>query len=418
MRVSPCRTPGIIELELLGDREVEDAVVRSVLIGRARQRAFGTGAVVADDVDDQRVVELAHVLDRLDHAADFVVGIGRVARVHLGLPGKQLLLVGRKRLPLRQAIRPVGQLGVVGDHSQALLVGEDPVAQDIPAHIEFALELFHPLRLRLVRRVASSGNIVEEERLVGRRGVELLHIADRFVSRVGDEVVIGFADPRENLLVILEKIGRPLIGLAAHEAVEVVEAHPDRPLVERAGDGVLVGRRVVVLAEPRRGIAVVFEDPAERRTILTDDRVVAWKACRQLRDYAKARRMVVASGDQRRPRRRAQRGRVEFGVAQPRLGDAIQRRSGYDATKGAADAISLVVGHDEQNVGRTLGRHNGRWPPRFGFLGILLDHAAEFWLWRRDLIPLDRGRGAGRTRRARDLLGNCSGQITGSEKKA
>jgi len=33
----------------------------------------------------------------------------------------------------------------------------------------------------------------------------------------------------------------------------------------------------MVLAEPRRGIAVVFENPADRRIIRADDRVVAWK---------------------------------------------------------------------------------------------------------------------------------------------
>ena len=103
MRIGRRRAPGVVELELLGDREVQDAVVGRVLVGRAEQRAFGAGAVVADDVDDQRVVELAHVLDLLDDAADLVVGIGRVAGEHLGLAGEELLLVGRQRVPLRQA---------------------------------------------------------------------------------------------------------------------------------------------------------------------------------------------------------------------------------------------------------------------------------------------------------------------------
>src|SRR5258708_7617728 len=128
--------------------------------------------------------------------------------------------------------------------------------------------------------------------------------------------------------------------------------------------------------------------------------------------------MVVAAGDQGRPRRRAQRGGVEFRVAQPRLGDAIQRRGRDDATEGAADPVTLVIGHDEQHVGCTLGRHNGRRPPRLGILGILLDNAAEFWLWRRDLTSLDRRRGAGRTWSASYLLGHHPRQITRSEKKA
>ena len=71
-------------------------------MNRPLQRALGARAVVAADVDDQRVVELAGVLDRLDHAADLVVGIGEVGRVDLGLADVELLLLGRERVPLRR----------------------------------------------------------------------------------------------------------------------------------------------------------------------------------------------------------------------------------------------------------------------------------------------------------------------------
>ena len=69
------------------------------------ERAFGARAVVAADVDDQRVVELAHVLDGLDDAADLVVGVGEVGGVDVGLPDEHLLLVGRQRVPLALARR-------------------------------------------------------------------------------------------------------------------------------------------------------------------------------------------------------------------------------------------------------------------------------------------------------------------------
>ena len=166
-------------------------------------------------------------------------------------------------------------LRIRGNDAQPLLVGEDLLAHGIPAHVELALELVDPLLLRLVRRVASAGHVVEEERLVGRRGIELLHVADGLVRHVGGEVVAGLADPRKDLGVVLEQVRRPLVGLAAHEAVEVIEAHPRRPLVEGAGDAVLEGRRVVVLAEPRGGVAVVLEDPADGRVVRADDRVIA-----------------------------------------------------------------------------------------------------------------------------------------------
>ena len=92
-------------LELILDRNV-DALERSDLVRRADQRAFGAVAVVAGDVDDQRVVELAHVLDLLDHAADLVVGVGPVRGEHVRLADEHLLLVGRELVPVASAGRP------------------------------------------------------------------------------------------------------------------------------------------------------------------------------------------------------------------------------------------------------------------------------------------------------------------------
>ena len=80
----------------------QNAVVGGQLIEGAVEGAFGAGAVVAADVDDQRVVELAHVLDGLDDAADLVVGIGGVAGEDLRLARIEFLLQQGKRVPLRQ----------------------------------------------------------------------------------------------------------------------------------------------------------------------------------------------------------------------------------------------------------------------------------------------------------------------------
>src|SRR5207247_11305458 len=84
----------------------------------------------------------------------------------------------------------------------------------------------------------------------------------------------------------------------------------------------------------------------------------------------------------------AQHSCVELRVAQPGLLDTVQRRRRDDAAEGAADAVTLVVGHDEQNVGCTLGGHNGWRPPRLRVRGVLLDYAAEFRFWRRELVFL------------------------------
>ena len=158
--------PDVVPLHLLGDRQF-DPVELQHFAGRAVWRAFGAGAVVAADVDDQRVVELAHVLDGLDHAADLVVGIGQVGGVDVGLADEELLLFGRERVPLlQQLIRPGRQLGVLRDHAELLLVGEDLIAQSVPALVEqmHVADLLDPLRRRVVRRMRAAGHVVEEER--------------------------------------------------------------------------------------------------------------------------------------------------------------------------------------------------------------------------------------------------------------
>src|SRR5271170_6729148 len=120
--------------------------------------------------------------------------------------------------------------------------------------------------------------------------------------------------------------------------------------------------------------------------------------------------MVIASGDQRRSSRRTERGGVELGVAQSRICNSVQCRCRDHASKRTANAIPLIVGHDEQDIGCTLGRHYARRPPWLGLRGKFLDGAAELrrrW-WK--LFALKRRRSAWRTRNANDLLGYRSGR--------
>ena len=187
------------------------------------------------------------------------------------------------------AVRPRRELGVRRDHAEPFLVREDLLAHLVPAHVELALELVDPLLGRLMRRVGAAGNVVEEERLVGRRCVELVEVLDGVVRHAGDHVVVGLFAPRKDRRGVAEQERRPLIGLAAHEAVEVVEAHAERPLIEWPGLAVLERRRVVVLAEPRGGVAVLLEDCADRGVLDADDAVVAGKAGGLLGDHAEAR---------------------------------------------------------------------------------------------------------------------------------
>src|SRR5262249_31422228 len=125
-------------------------IVRRVLVRRTDSRTFGAGAVVADNVDDQRVVELAQIIDRLDYPTDFVVGVGSIGGEDFRLTRKQLFLIGRWRVRFLQVVRPGSELCTGRNYAQPFLVGEDLLPQLIPTHVELPLELFDPLLLRLV----------------------------------------------------------------------------------------------------------------------------------------------------------------------------------------------------------------------------------------------------------------------------
>src|SRR6185369_17258124 len=103
-------------------------------------------------------------------------------------------------------------------------------------------------------------HVVDEERLVRRGCVQSVHVVDGIIRHVSNEVIVLLADPWKYLGRVAKQVGCPLVGLAAHESVEVLEAHADRPLVEWSGRAVQIGGGVVVLAKPRRGVSVVAEN--------------------------------------------------------------------------------------------------------------------------------------------------------------
>ena len=212
-------------------------------------------------------------------------------------------------------------------------------------------------------------------------------------------------NPRVDLRRVAEEVRPPLVRVAADEAVEVVEAHAGRPLGERPDLAGLIARRVVVLAEPARRVAVVAQDTADGRVVRADDAVVAGEAGGLLGNHAEADRVMVASGDERGARRRAERGGEHPVVAQPVGRDAVHGRCRDDAAERARHGKAGVVRHDQQHVGRAFRRHHARRPPRLRLQRIILDHAAEFRFGRRQLFAADGGSGARRAELAGDDYG-------------
>ncbi len=86
------RSPERVPEQLVLDRHGH-AIKGGEFVRRAVEHAFRARAVVATDVDDQGVVELAEVFDGLDDPADLVVGVGEVGPIDVRLLDEELLLV-------------------------------------------------------------------------------------------------------------------------------------------------------------------------------------------------------------------------------------------------------------------------------------------------------------------------------------
>ena len=218
----------LLELLLLGER---DPVVDDELVESAGGRALHAGAVVAPDVDHERVVELAQLLHRVEHPADVVVRVLLVPRVHLHLPGVELPLLVRQRVPGRHLVGPGRELGVLGDDAELLLALQRLLAVAVPALVEAARVLVGPVLGDVMGRVSAPGREVHEERLLLVLGPHPVQPLDRLVGHRVREVevlVLGHADRR----VVLGDHGIELARLAAEEAPEVVEAPGVRPAVE------------------------------------------------------------------------------------------------------------------------------------------------------------------------------------------
>ena len=399
------RPPEIVEVLELNIHRHLDPVEHRHLVRGAVQRAFGRGSVVARDVDDKRIVQIAVGFDRIDHAADFSVGVSEVGRIDIGLPDEHFLLISRQLVPvLEQVRRPGCQFCRFRNHPKPLLVGKDRVAQLVPSVIEqlHAFDLFDPGRCRMVRRMGAAGGIVDEPWLRRCKRVQLRQIINRLIRHGGDQVEPLFRFRGINLGGVAEQVaGRPLAGVAPHEAVEVFKSHAGGPLVEGPHHADLETRRIVVLAEPGCAVAVILQDSPHRRLVFGDDRVVARKPGGLFRNHAEADRMVVAPSDQRRTRGRAERGRMHVGIAQTHFRNAVQRRGGNDPAKGRWCAIAHVIGENQQHVRRAFGRGDARLPERCRLQRIARDRATEGHTRCRQLQAVDH---AGRGRRAGGCL--------------
>ena len=117
----------------LGRLERRGAVEDEGLVEAAVDRALGARPVVADDVVDERVLEHAEVVERVDEPSDVVVGVLEEAGVDLHLAGENRLQLIGHVVPGGDLVVPRGQLRLRGHDSELLLPGQDLLAQRVPA---------------------------------------------------------------------------------------------------------------------------------------------------------------------------------------------------------------------------------------------------------------------------------------------
>ena len=91
MRGGQVRAQDIVELQLDIDGHV-DGLNGGEIEDRSDGGAFGTGAIVPADIDDQRVIEFAQVFHGLNDPANLMVGIRGVGAEYFRLVGEHLLL--------------------------------------------------------------------------------------------------------------------------------------------------------------------------------------------------------------------------------------------------------------------------------------------------------------------------------------
>ena len=284
-----------------GVRQVRlEAVEAHDLVDDAARGPFGTAAVIADDVDDQRVLELPELVNGVDEAADLVVGVLEEIGVVLDESRVEPLLLGRGVVPGGKLLRALGPLRARGDHAEFELALVGLALVFVPPHVELARVPAAPVERRLVRRMGGAGGEIGEDRPVRRDRLLFADPADAVVGQVARELVALFGRlVRFHRRRAAVERREELVGLAPDEPVEIVEAHVGRPVVERPGGGGLVVGDVVVLAEPGRGVAVLVQNLGDGGGAVGDEPAVPGIAAGNFLDDAGADAVVVAPGEQR-----------------------------------------------------------------------------------------------------------------------
>src|SRR5262249_10414246 len=141
-------------LQLLVSRE-RNSVQSRQFVKCPALRPFHARPVITIDINDQRIVAEAHVLNRLHDASDSVVCVFLITGIHLHLMRIQFLYVRRYAVPGWERWIAGRKFGGGWNHTELLLPRKRLLAQLVPALIKLALVFVAPFLRNLVWRVTS-----------------------------------------------------------------------------------------------------------------------------------------------------------------------------------------------------------------------------------------------------------------------
>src|SRR6266853_130197 len=140
-----------------------------------------------------------------------------------------------------------------------------------------------------------------------------LHPADCLIRHISGEVVVRIVR-RLHPDGAVKNCRSPLVGFAADEAIELVEAGVSRPAVIGPRNGYLPRWSLMILSESSGAVSVQAKHFCQRRYTVGPDAVVAWKCGRKFHDGASVVHVMVATGEQGRARGRTERRCVKGAV--------------------------------------------------------------------------------------------------------
>ena len=208
------------------------AVLKRGCAPRAVHGALGGGAVVASEINHQRIVEGVLLHQIVDHPLHLSIGMGHEASEHFHQPGSHWLVAVWIFRPTRHLLRTLGQRRAFRNHSHGQLTLVYLLAQCIPALVELTLKLVDPFWGYMMRGVHGSRGKVAKERFIRCRHLLLGDPLDGFFGEVFGEVIVVTAKVRFYWCGLIVDRWLPVGGLSPNDAVEALEAHACWPTVK------------------------------------------------------------------------------------------------------------------------------------------------------------------------------------------